>query len=228
MTERVAVYTLIRSKRKTIALYIREGGVEVRAPLKMPKSEIDKFVISKEKWITDKLLKSTERTVLRKNFNLDYGSQISYRGKQYPIKAKEGNRVGFDGERFYIPSGLTTEQIKAACVQVYRMLAKRDLTSKTLLYAEQMSVAPAAVKINSARTRWGSCSAKKTINYSWRLIMADDVVIDYVVVHELAHLSEMNHSTRFWSIVESVLPDYCERKKKLRDLQYRLNAEDWD
>jgi hypothetical protein len=91
-----------------------------------------------------------------------------------------------------------------------------------------MSVTPIAVKINSAKTRWGSCSNKKSLNFSWRLIMADDDVIDYVVVHELAHLREMNHSPRFWAVVEAVLPDYRERKLKLRALQAKLNREDWE
>lgn len=119
-------------------------------------------------------------------------------------------------------------QIKSACVQIYRMLAKRDLTEKTLDFAKQMSVMPTAVKINNAKTRWGSCSSKKSLNFSWRLIMADDDVIDYVVVHELAHITEMNHSARFWSIVEGVLPDYRKRKTKLKELQRRLNGEDWE
>jgi len=221
-------YTLIRSKRKTIAIYIRNGGVEVRAPLKMPKRDIDKFVASKEKWIKSKLALSNEQTEKRERFSLDYGDTVLYRGRQYPITAKEGIRVGFDDEHFYMPPNLKPEQIKSACVQIYRMLAKRDLTNKVIDYSKQMSVKPIAVKINGAKTRWGSCSAKKSLNFSWRLIMAADDVIDYVVVHELAHITEMNHSTRFWAIVESVLPDYMERKKKLKELQSRLSGEDWE
>jgi len=218
----------MRSKRKTVALYIRKGGVEVRAPLEMPKHEIDKLVISKEKWITDRLEKSREQAEKRSSFALNYGDIVTYLGKQHPVTAKDGNSVGFDDERFYMPPNLPPEQIKAACVQIYRMLAKRDLTQKTLFFAKQMSVMPSAVKINGANTRWGSCSTKKSLNFSWRLIMADDGVVDYVVVHELAHITEMNHSPRFWAIVESVLPDYRERKEKLKALQQKLNAEDWE
>ena len=90
-----------------------------------------------------------------------------------------------------------------------------------------MSVTPSAVRINGAKTRWGSCSGKKSINFSWRLIMASDDVIDYVVVHELAHLLELNHSARFWAVVEKILPDCRERRKQLRELQKRLATEDW-
>ena len=216
-------YTLIRSKRKTITIYVRDGNVEVRAPLKTPKYEIDQFVASKEKWIKSRLAASSERLAQRKNFSLDYGDCVTYRSKQYPIVAKEGKRVGFDEERFYMPP----EQIKAACVQIYRSLAKRDLTPKVLDFAKQMQVTPVAVKINGANFRWGSCSTKKSLNFSWRLIRAEDSIIDYVVVHELAHIIEMNHSERFWAIVDSVLPDFRERKAKLRMLQQIDSAEDW-
>ena len=221
-------YTLTRSKRKTVAIYVRNGEIEIRAPHKMPKRDINKFIMSKEKWITDKLAQSSEHQEKRKNFTLAYGDTILYRGKDYPIAAKEGNRIGFNDAVFFMPPDLDSEQIKAACVQIYRLLAKRDLTDKTLDIAKQMMVKPTAIKINSAKKRWGSCSAKKNINFSWRLIMADDAVIDYVVTHELAHLIEMNHSQRFWAIVGNVLPDYKQRQKRLKELQLRLSQEDWE
>jgi hypothetical protein len=220
-------YTLIRSKRKTVALHIRDGSVEVRAPLNMPKRNIDQFVMSKEKWIADKLAKSNERAEKRSSFALAYGSHVTYRGKQYHITERPGNRVGFDESGFYMPPGLAHEQIKHACEQVYRVLAKRDLTEKTLAYAKEMSVSPSAVKINGAKARWGSCSAKKSLNFSWMLIMADDDLIDYVVVHELAHITELNHSERFWALVRGVLPDYSKRKHRLKELQHKLAEESW-
>ena len=221
-------YTLTRSDRKTIAIYIRDGAVEVRAPLKMPKRDIDRFVASKEKWIVEKLAAANERLARRESFALHYGDSVAYRGRPYPIAAKDGDRIGFDDERFYMPPGLPPEGIKAACVQIYRLLAKRDLTAKALEFAKRMGVTPSAVKINGATTRWGSCSAQRSLNFSWRLVMAQDDVIDYVVVHELAHITEMNHSARFWTIVAGVLPDYKERQKRLKELQKRLNAEDWE
>ena len=89
-------------------------------------------------------------------------------------------------------------------------------------------VSPAAVKINEAKGRWGSCSSKKSLNFSWRLMMAGESVIDYVVVHELAHLKEMNHSPRFWAEVGRVLPDYPGRRAKLKELQKLLSVEDWE
>jgi len=221
-------YTLVRSKRKTCAIYVRNGTVEVRAPLRIPKSDIDKFVASKENWITKNLAQSQANAEQRGNFELHYGDKLLYRSDEYPIAAKPGNRVGFDDTKFYMPPDLSSERIKHACVQIYRMLAKNFLTEKTLDFAKQMRGSPTAIKINGAKTSWGSCSAKKSLNFSWRLIMADDGVIDYVVVHELAHITEMNHSARFWAIVAGVLPDYKQRQKRLKELQKRLSVEDWE
>jgi hypothetical protein len=164
----------------------------------------------------------------RESFSLFYGDTVTFRGNEYPVAAGDVNHDGFDGERFYVPPGLTPEQVKKACIQIYRIHAKKILSEKTFEYAKRMSVLPTAVKINNAKTRWGSCSAKKSLNFSWRLIMADDDVIDYIIVHELAHIMEMNHSKLFWAIVESVLPDYRERNLKLRKLQQRLMRENWD
>ena len=221
-------YTLTRSVRKTIALHVREGSIEVRAPLKSPKYIIDKFVLSKEKWIEDKLLYFSDRAKHRANFHLNYGDYILYRGRTYPIENKYADFTGFENGKFYLPSNLTSEEIKEACAKLYRSLAKQEIVSRTKHFAEQMSVTPTSVRVNGAKTRWGSCSSKKSLNFSWRLIMADDDLIDYVVVHELAHLSEMNHSDRFWSIVESVLPDYRLRKERLKELHLSMGDEAWD
>ncbi|MDR1330150.1 MAG: M48 family metallopeptidase [Oscillospiraceae bacterium] len=221
-------YTLTRSSRKTIGLYVRNGAVEVRAPLKVPKADIDRFIRSKREWIEKTLAKSVANAEKRESFTLDYGDAVTYLGEEYPIAARPGDRAGFDGSVFYMPPELALWQIKDACVQIYRLLAKRVLTAKTLEFAKQMGVTPLAVKINGANTRWGSCSAKRSINFSWRLIMAGGDVVDYVVVHELAHITEMNHSPRFWEIVAGVLPDYKARQTRLKELQARLNAEDWE
>lgn len=83
-------------------------------------------------------------------------------------------------------------------------------------------------KINSAKTRWGSMSGKKSVNFSWRLILADDDIIDVVVVHELAHIKQMNHSDKFWAEVEKILPDWQEREKRLKELSCMINAQNWE
>jgi len=220
-------YTLTRSSRKTAAIYVRNSAVEVRAPLRMPKRDIDRFVSSKEQWILRSLAKQRVQADKRKSFAVDYGSEIMFLGARCVIEPRDGTRAGFDGEVFYMPPGLTPEHIKSTCVKIYKMLAKSHISNRVAFYATQMDVTPAAVKINSAMKRWGSCSSKKSLNFSWRLIMADNRVVDYVVVHELAHLVEMNHSAKFWAVVAGVLPDYMERRAQLKILQRKLAGEDW-
>lgn len=224
----MTAYTLTRSKRKTIALYIRDGAVEVRAPLRAAKRDIDAFVASKEGWIRRTLAAVRESAAARDGFSLAYGSAVTYRGTPYPIAARQGDAAGFDGERFFMPPGLTPPQIRAACAAIYRALAKRLLPERAAIFARRMSLAPTAVKISGAKARWGSCSSRGSLNFSWRLVMADDEAIDYVVVHELAHLAQMNHSPEFWAVVAAVLPDCRARRARLRDLQKKLDAEGWD
>ena len=221
-------YKLIRSKRKTAAIHIRNGTVEVRVPLKMPERDIKKFIAKYEKWIADKLAASSELARRRENFTLDYGSRLLFRGDRYPIVGREGSGAGFDDEVFFIPHGLTPAKIKPLCIRIYRMLAKSILPEMVRNFAIIMNVSPSAIKISGAKTRWGSCSSKKNVNFSWRLIMADDYIIKYVIVHELAHLYELNHSENFWTVVGLILPDYRERKKRLRAFQKRLAYENWD
>ena len=229
MNNRQAVsYSIVRSRRKTVAIYIKKDAtVEVRVPMFTSRTAIDEFVAAKEKWITGHMDKYERRNAARSAFTLNYGDMLMLRGGMYPIRASDDGRTGFDGDRFLVPPGLPPESIKASIISVYKDLAKYVLTEKTAYYAERLGVIPAAVKISSAKMRWGSCSGKNSISYSWLLIMADDSAIDYVVVHELAHIRESNHSARFWDVVEGALPDYKRRKKRLHALQDKLFLEDW-
>jgi len=221
-------YTLTRSSRKTAAIYVRNGEVEVRAPLRMPRHDIDRFVSEKEQWIIQSLSKQQSEAAMKESFVINYDSLILFLGKQYPITQRDGTQAGFDGGVFYMPPRLSPDQIKFTCVKLYKMLAKVHISNRVAFYSSQMDVIPSTVKINNAMRRWGSCSSRKSLNFSWRLIMANDSVVDYVVVHELAHIKEMNHSVRFWAIVEDILPDYRQRNTKLKELQHRLNIEDWE
>jgi len=194
----------------------------------MPTLDIDRLLASKAEWINKNLAVSIERERQRNEFELGYGSRLLYMGAEYPIEVRAGQRAGFDGARFYLPPDMGTEDIRHNCVKIYIMLAKRYLPARTAELAQQLGVTPSIVKINSAKTRWGSCSYKrKSINYSWRLMMADEAVIDYVILHELAHLIEPNHSVRFWNLVEKAMPDYKQRLKQLKALQKRLSVENW-
>ena len=110
----------------------------------------------------------------------------------------------------------------AATRRHYISIARDIFTQKVAYYAEIMNVTYGRISIKEQKTRWGSCSSKGNLNFNWRLIFAPGDVLDYVVVHELAHRREMNHSKAFYAIVESVLPDYKTRQKWLRENGNRL------
>ena len=167
-------YEIIRSKRKTVALEVdRDGKVKVRAPLKMKKEEIERFVSSHEKWIENAVERQKQR------------------------REKEVER--------------TPEQIKEA---------KKELKSIILpmieKYSALMGVRPEAVTITSAQTRFGSCSGKNRISFSYRLADYPLEAVEYVVVHELAHIKQKNHGKNFYALIEKHLPDYKERVKLLK------------
>jgi predicted metal-dependent hydrolase len=221
-------YILIRSKRKTLALYITDDArLEARAPLKMPKSDIDRFIEQKQSWISKHLSAKAGQFEKRAAFRLDYGDFVLFRGKEYPIEARGKGKAGFDGKCFYMPGGFDSDRIKETVKQIYKQLAKKLLTAKTAEFAAKMSVSPSAVKISSAKTRWGSCSGSDSISYSWRLVLAGDDVIDYVVLHELSHIKHHDHSESFWAEVSAVMPDHKRQRRKLKVLQAKLEAEGW-
>ena len=113
-------------------------------------------------------------------------------------------------------------------IQIYQQFAQKIIPQKVAHYAKQMNCSPSSVKINAAKSHWRSCSHNGRLNFSWRLIMASSDVVDYVVVHELAHIKAFNHSSAFWELVKQLLSNYKESEKKLKTLRERLNREDWD
>lgn len=165
-------YTLIRSDRKTVAIQIKpDGTIVVRAPRRMPRSEIGAFLNSKRDWIQKHL-------------------------SAFPAEAQ---------------SKLTDAQIAHL-----REQARKIITARVAHFAPIVGVTCGRISIRTQRTRWGSCSAEGNLNFNALLTLAPMEVLDYVVVHELCHRKQMNHSQKFWAQVEAVLPDYREAKHWLK------------
>lgn len=112
--------------------------------------------------------------------------------------------------------------IPMSFLRTYRTQAKQLISSRVQYYAGRMLLRPSAIKVNGARRRWGSCSHRGSLNFSFRLIFAPLAVIDYVVVHELAHMRHLNHSRAFWDCVATVLPDFRNHHRWLREHGHRL------
>ncbi len=213
-------YTVIRSDRKTLAIRVlADGSVEVRAPLRMPAGEIEKFLKEKEKWI----LKHREEAEKRLPESVE-PRKILYKGMWKDIRPSEENKVWFDGEFFYAPPELDSDSLRYAMEDLMKKLAKRELIPMVYLLAAAADRRPERVIITGAKTKWGSCSDGKNINLSWRLLAAPIPEIEYVIIHELCHLKEMNHSADFWSLVETYVPDWRQRRERLTQVQAWLGA----
>lgn len=187
-------YRLIRSARKTVAIQInRTGEVTVRAPRQCPQSFIDAFITEKTPWIQRKLQEVRQREMERARDAAD----------------RESGKTD-------APGGCL-RPLTPAEEQVFRARAAEIFGRKVAYYAARMGVTYQRITIRDQKTRWGSCSSKGNLNFNWRLLLAPVPVLDYVIVHELAHRREMNHSKRFWDIVGETMPDYETHRRWLRD-----------
>jgi predicted metal-dependent hydrolase len=212
----IEIYKLVRSKRKTLALIIEtDGTLTVRAPLRMKDADIRRFIQEKEDWIKRKQVRAKEDAVSPHQF-VD-GETFWYMGEEIPLHlVPDGKPVlVLDGSFRLVASAKT--QAKSHFEDWYKKQARAVLTERVEHFARVHGFQVRKIRISSARTRWGSCSSKETLSFTWRLVMAPLDVIDYVIVHELCHLKELNHSKAFWADVESILPDYIRRRKWLKE-----------
>jgi predicted metal-dependent hydrolase len=209
---------LVHSKRKTIALIVEDdGSLTVRAPLRFSMKRILELVEQKAKWVQSKqaLAKSLPPTPGRQTYA--NGDTFWYLGKTYPLdivtNAPEPLRL--EGKFFLRQSALP--HAASAFTQWYKAQARHAIGQRVQQLAAKHGFQYKQIKITSAQGRWGSCSSQGTLCFTWRLIMTPPDEIDYVVVHELAHLVEKNHSKAFWEKVTAILPDYKIRRKWLKD-----------
>ncbi|MHB8034587.1 zinc-dependent protease [Clostridium botulinum] len=217
-------YILKTKKRKTISIKIgKEFIIEVTAPLGTNEYTIEQILKKEEKWIIKKIKKLKEV----ENFNGYY-----YLGELYYLKIKEVRSLYFklelDSNKFmvYINSGILKEKreviIKDNLEKFYKEKAVKVLKERTDYYSNILKVAPKNIVIKNQKTLWGSCSSKGNINYNYKIVMAPLKILDYIVVHELCHLVHMNHSKDFWQLVESIIPDFKERRNWLKENGYKL------
>lgn len=210
-------YTLIRSRRKTISLsFDREGHPVVRCPLRMAKYHADAFVEGHADWIAKHQSPILERIQERADFSFADGQLLPLLGREYAIATLDrGRKPIISGELILLPTGDSAER-EAAFSSFLCAQAKEYLPARVVAFQAEMAVCAGSLRISSARTRWGSCSGKGNISFSRRLLCLPPHLIDYVVVHELAHLLQHNHSPLFYAEVARVLPDYKQRQREIK------------
>jgi predicted metal-dependent hydrolase len=220
-------YQLKRSKKriKTISLQIKEDGhIAIYAPYHTPKGEIEKFLDNNQSWILKKLsekessIKKVEKAFLP-------GETFFYLGELYPLDIQEsdfkGSPLKLSFGKFILEENRVGEA-RDLFIKWYKKEAAENLTRRIDYYSHRLQLFPKGIKITSAKHRWGSCSRNNRLSFSWRMIMAPLSAIDYILIHELVHIKEKNHSKRFWNYLESILPEYREHKRWLKEKGHLL------
>ncbi|HOM01731.1 MAG TPA: SprT family zinc-dependent metalloprotease [Acetivibrio sp.] len=226
-------YTLTRSRRKTVGIRVTENGeVKVSAPLNISDKQLKDIMLKKMSWIVKKqeeLKKLYKESCIDKKF-VD-GDTFLYLGKEYTLKIVKGvlpERVTFEGSHIVV--AIDERKISSNEAECVRSVLKKFYVNKFIeiskeridFFAPQIGVCPRKVTVRDQKTRWGSCSIKGNISLNWRLIMAPMEVVDYVIVHELCHMKEMNHSKNYWNLVKSIIPDFDLSRKWLKANGHRL------
>jgi hypothetical protein len=215
--DRRVSYTLRRSPRRhSIALLIDERGLRVAAPLTAPQQAIDKLLREHAAWVLRKVGDWAQKRPPLLTWVA--GEQIMYVGQTLQLALQPGiESPQIAGDHLLVgPPALTPKGVEGR-VRTWLKRQAFDLYSRRCAeYSAQLDLPAPALRLSSARTRWGSCHASGRISMNWRLIQAPPSWIDYVAAHEVAHLRQMNHSPAFWNTVARLIPDYAERRAALR------------
>lgn len=196
----------------------------VRAPRRVPLGLIDKMIRDKLPWILEKQRKARETYRPPRTRGFAHGEAFLCLGQWHKLCVRENPEpLSFDGREFVL-SDKHVSEARGLFESWYRRYAFGVLSERVLYYARQAGLQFRNIRMTGARKRWGSCAMNGNLNFSWRLVMAPMNVVDYVVVHELAHLVEHNHSKKFWRNVELMFPEYRQAKAWLRDNHYSLDV----
>ncbi len=229
-------YEFRRGQRRTIGFSIGPDGLTVSAPRWTALHEVEAALLEKERWVITKLREARERQQRMASASIDWreGATLPFLGEPVILVLDPRQRHGRGGAvldtaadalpgvprltlHIGLPHTATPEQLRDTTLAWLMRQARRVFTARLDHFAPQLGVQWRKLSLSSAGTRWGSASADGSIRLNWRLIHFRESIIDYVVVHELAHLREMNHSPRFWQTVQQVMPDYAERRGALKE-----------
>ena len=218
--DRIVPYVLKRSHRRSIGLTIDQRGLRVGAPRRSTLSEVEALIRKHGDWVTQKLDEWRTRRRPAASPVTD-GMPLPMLGLPLQIRLSTGNNRFARHEE--TPPVLTLflrspDQAGRILEKAMRQEALAHFSQRVAHFAGLMNLAQPPLALSSARTRWGSCSRKSGIRLNWRLIHFPPDIVDYVVVHELAHLREMNHSERFWAIVEMFCPEHRRHRAELNRL----------
>lgn len=220
-------YILELRQRRTVGLKITQEGLVIHAPKRIGKSYLESLIVLKADWI----LKKLEARSANQQAPMQWqdGNQLLLLGNPITLLTRQDDRSkavehtpGF--LQIAMPNHHEPAAVARKVLQWYQKQALIDFSRRLTLFATKLGVPVPALFLSNARSRWGSCNSRKEIRLNWRLLQAPPHIINYVVCHELAHLKEMNHSAKFWAVVESIFPDYKVAEKELKAWSPKLHV----
>lgn len=232
------LYTIRRSARSSrLRILVSDNKVEAVAPPKLAEQKIHQFVVAKQAWIVQALAKVAQKKAAQedrfKPLSWGHGAMIPYLGGQFPLVVKPSRlkrvKIGFDdGFIAHLPTFIDGEQqedaIKAALLVWMKKQALLHVKQLVLRHAGFRQLHPRSINIRTQKSRWGSCGIRNDIQINALLVLAPLEVLEYVVVHELCHIREKNHSQKFWDLVAEHLPDYQVQRNWLNQHGSQLMA----
>jgi len=218
----IKVEKIIRSNRKTIAIKPTENGTII---VKAPKKATNKLINEIIEQYKDKILKKLKELEKIKEINFKQfvaGEEFLYIGKVYKLYIVENLETPLKFQDGFYLSKDYQNQGREIFTDWYKKQARIIISNRLNHWAKRCGYNIKKIGITNANRQWGSCSSKGNLNFSWRLILAPLEVIDYVIVHELSHLKELNHSKNFWNEVRKCMPEYEEYHNWLRKNSFKL------
>ena len=215
-------YTLIQSSRQNVLFQaLPEAGLRVYAPKYLRLRDVDEMVRQRADQLLDMQRQTEARLEAdRRAHPVAEGSPILIEGKRCILRLHRGSRRSgrLAGEEYHLtlPNPDSDPDVRAAIRATLSTAALTRIRERLDYYAPRIGRVPGRIAIREQKSRWGSCSSKGNLNFNWKLIMAPPQALDYVVIHELCHLHEFNHSPRFWTLVAGQMPDYEVWKKWLK------------
>lgn len=214
---------ILRSPRRSLCLSIsKDGKLIVHAPRRLSVNEIYKYIKEKEKWIISKQKEIETKLAINKEI-ISY-KEFLFLGKKYSLKIVNGlKKIELSDDCILIPSNIENDCILQKVKLWYIKHAKKILFERLEYFANLMQLDYASIKLCNNKTRWGSCDSKRNIKLNYRLIMLPHKAVDFVLIHELAHIIEFNHSKQFYKIISKVMPSYKLQQKILKEYDYVLS-----
>ena len=206
------------------------GNVEVQAPKGTPDERVVQLLEERWDFIQQNLKEMKDRLHGPQEKVYEQGEGFLYLGNTYPIqilqdKEIEQDYVVFEEEKLYIyVKMLEDEQIKQALKRFYYQQCKAIVEKSISVYQSNFKTKPRAIRISDSKTTWGTCDSKLQLTFNWRLAMAPQRVIDYVVVHEMCHMVHLNHDRSFWRLVGKIMPDYKEKENWLALSNWKMTV----